>query len=180
MFGDEFGFGTELQLLRLTLRGDFDSVLATAKLPEIFGGVCGQGMAHGQADVVLVVKSARGVGDDRARNNLLDEHDAATPAIRGFAAHVKPEVDLLEISVKGKGNSPHARLEKQKADNAHERFAVPQIQFRAGRQPGFQYGGCDLEIEHRQMAPLGGEEDFLGRVGHKFTKRTSWSNSSSS
>src|SRR5215211_7191273 len=115
-------------------------------------------MAHFHDDIILVVSDARGGCDRDTGNNLLDENDAATPLIAGQMAHVKSEIDFLKIAVERNGNALDPGVKKHQADDAEVSFALVGIDYSTGRGQRFENFAGDLEIEHREMPPLGGKK----------------------
>ena len=111
-------------------------------------------MRHGECDIRLVVKFARRQGDGRPRNDFLDENHAASPAVVGLAADIKPQVHFFEVAVAGERDAEDTRVKKQEADHGDQVPAVPHIEFRSPRDMLGEGGWIDFVVEHRQMPPL--------------------------
>src|SRR5665213_1629508 len=115
-------------------------------------------MAHGQGEVRLVIKIAGDPCNRSARNELFDEDDAASPAINGAMANVKAKIDLFKIAMKRNRDVAYSRVQKTKADHAHERAAIPRVQLRAAWHAGGEQLRVNFEVEHRDVPPLRGEK----------------------
>src|SRR5215204_1911271 len=115
-------------------------------------------MAHFHDDIILVVSDARCSCDRHAGNDLFDKNHAAAPFVAGQMAHVKPEIDLLEIAVERNRNALDSRVKKHQAEDAEVSCALVGIDHGAGRRQWFEHFACDLKIEHGEMPPLGGKK----------------------
>ena len=118
-------------------------------------------MAHGQRDVVLVVERARHPGDRPARHDFLDEDDPSPPFSRHpgrRAPDVEAQVHLFEVRVARNRDTEHARAPEVKADHAHERPSLPEIELGPGRHEAGENARIDLVVEHHEIAPLCGQE----------------------
>src|SRR4051812_46623733 len=55
-------------------------------------------------------------------------------------------------------DTEHARVEKLKADHAHETAPAPQIELRPARHQRLEHARLELVAPHQQVVPAGGEE----------------------
>src|SRR5258705_8869628 len=138
VIGDERLLGLGMRQARVPGHPDAERVLASGKAPgvadvRLLSGADLVAMGHGESLVVLVEEPARDPGDRAARNQLLDEDDAAPGAFRVLAPHVEPEVHLLEVAVERNGNAEDTRVQEPEAHHAHEGLPVPGIELGAGR-----------------------------------------------
>ena len=116
-------------------------------------------MAHRNRQVRLVVEETRDCRNRVARDQLSDEDDRATIGRRSDpTAHVKPEIDLLEVPVPGNREAVNPRVGEEEPDEAHERLALPDVEFSAARDEGQHHGGRDLVIQNDEVGPARGEE----------------------
>ena len=142
---------------------DGQAVPVARQPPRIFdaqgGALARKLVRHRQTAVILAIDPA-GDGRDRAPgNDLLNENDAALHGT-GFApANVESEVHLVKIAVERNGNSVHLRVKKAETDQADEGPAVKRVEFGSRRNARREQRGVDLEIQNREIPPLGGEED---------------------
>src|SRR4029450_6739663 len=163
---DEFLLSTGRDLTRLASHGDADRVLVPLETPSVgdvahrTGTLAGHGdaMTHRYCEVVLAVEDPGRHGDGRSRHQLLAEADCASPAIASAPPDVEAQVHLLEVAMTRDRDSENPRIEKHEPDQAHEFPAAIIVELRPGGDPGAQERWIDFEIQHRQMAPLGGEE----------------------
>src|SRR5256885_156127 len=88
---------------------------------------------HRQRDIVFSIEHARDRRDCAPRDQLANEYNAAPPGISGFLTDVKAQVHFLEIAMQRNWQTEQARIEKQEADDAHERFAIFKIDFSSRR-----------------------------------------------
>lgn len=72
--------------------------------------------------------------------------------------HVKPQVDLVEIPVKGDREPAYSRVEKLKADRADECPALPEIELGPGGNAWGERVRRDLVVDHHEIAPSRGQE----------------------
>src|SRR5262245_3761880 len=118
----------------------------------------GDAMTHRYCQVVFAVENPGRHGDGHTRHQLLDEDDGASPAIARAPPDVEAQVHLLEVAMTRDGDSENARIEKHEPDQAHEYPAAIIVELRPGGDQGTHERWIDFEIQHRQMAPLGGKE----------------------
>jgi hypothetical protein len=114
-------------------------------------------------DVVLLKKAARDEGDQGSGNDLLDEHHTPTPSIRTATPNVESQVDLVKISMKGKGNRQHPRVQETKCHECDEYHSPPPIKHGANGQQSGQERRIDLIVQHHEIPPLSREKNHLPR-----------------
>src|SRR5262245_19729549 len=116
-------------------------------------------MPHGQGHKMLVVAEASDLRDCPAGRDFLHKRHAAADLATGHAANVESQVDFLEIAIAGQSHSQQPRVEKQKAHEANERFAVMEIELAASGDKWLENRRVDLPVDHRQELPAGREEN---------------------
>src|SRR5262245_42349735 len=163
---DEFLVATGRDLTRLASNGDAHLILVPLELPSVVAVAYrtrtladhGDAMTHRYCQVVFAVENPGRHGDGHTRHQLLDEDDGASPAIARASPDVEAQIHLLEVAMTRDGDSENARIEKHEPDQAHECPAAIIVELRPGGDQGMHERWIDFEIQHRQMAPLGGEE----------------------
>src|SRR5262249_21785463 len=115
-------------------------------------------VTHGKREVVLVVDRPGEPGDRPPRHHFLHEDDAATPAVLVPAPDIEAEVQLLEVAMSVNRHAANPGIEEAEPDDAHERAAVPAIELGSTRDERGEEGRIDLVVQHREVAPLRGQE----------------------
>src|SRR4029453_18198886 len=170
---DEFLLATGRDLTRLASHGDTEPIFSPLESPSIGhltygrGALAGHGDAvtHRDGDVVLAVENPGRDGNGRPRHQLLDEDNGASPALARPPPDVEAQVHLLEVAMPGNSDSENPRVEKQKPDQADKCPPAPVVELCPGWDQWTYDRRIDLEVQHRQMAPLGSQEDGPG-VSH--------------
>ena len=110
----------------------------------------------GTVTIVLAEQHACGPGDGAPRGQLLDEHDPAAPAFVDLAAHVEPQVHLVEVAMKRNRHAQHAAYREteippgsQNVRPCQKSSSVPRRHVRR------KHCRIDLKIHDRQVPPLG-------------------------
>jgi hypothetical protein len=117
-------------------------------------------MPHRQRGIRFAVENSRDESDRAPRNQLAHEHDSAPPFLRALSPDIEPQVHFLEIAMKRDRETDDARVEEHKTDNAEERLAVVEIEFRVNRDQRLKDLRVDGEVQHRQVTPVRGEKRF--------------------
>src|ERR1051326_745125 len=166
MLSDEFLVRTVPGGLRFAGRGHAQRFPATAATPLILGEhstvLVFECVAHWQRQIWFAIKRPRDEGDGAPRNQLANENDTTPPFVRTLAPDIKAQVYFLEIAMQRNGQTDHARVEKEKADNADERLAFVEIDLGFYGDERLEDFRIDGEIEHRQVTPVRGEERSHG------------------
>ena len=119
-------------------------------------------MRHWHCTVRLVVHQLR---DDRyraSRDELANEDDTASRLTGMLATHVEPQVHFFERAMKRNRDAEHARVAKEKSDDADIQRSAPAIQFNArGYQRCEQIRGR-LVVQHDEVAPFGSKKRVVG------------------
>src|ERR1700730_17290684 len=119
---------------------------------------------HGKGQVTLAVKCTRNDSNGATRNQLTHKDNAAPPGVGGFFADIKAQVHFFKIAMQRNGKTEQACVEKQETDDAQERFAIFKIEFSSRRNEWRDDRWIDNVIEHRKIAPVGGEERLHSTV----------------
>jgi len=166
---------------------DSKSTLVARTAEPVFNGLQLAGglderVRHRHRPIRFVVRKPRRSGDQRERYQFPNEHDA-TPrrAVLG-ASDIKAQIHFLEIAMKKRRDIQHVRVEKQKTDEADEMASRTWVELRSLGHERLEHRGLYLEIEHREVAPLGGEKDLLhslasipARAASDSASRFTWS-----
>src|SRR5207237_5316974 len=110
---------------------------------------------QGEGDIALPVKCTRNKSNCAARHKLADKNDPPPPGISRFSPHIKAQVHFLEIAMQRDRQTEKTGIEKQKSDNADERFAVFTIDLGTGWNERLNQSRIDNVIQHRQITPVG-------------------------
>ena len=119
---------------------------------------------HGEGDIALPVKCTSNKSNCAARHKLADKNDPAPPGISRFSPHIKAQVHFLEIAMQRDRQTEKTGIEKQKSDNADERFAVFTIDLGTGGNERVNQSRIDDVIQHRQITPVGAKKWFHATV----------------
>src|SRR5258707_10358024 len=117
MLGNNFLLGSFANGYTLAIDVEGHMLWLTANLPFVRHRCDGlrlvvaalKAMTHRHRHIVFLIKRARHPSDRCARNQLLHEHDAAPPAVFGFAAHIKPQVYFFKVAMERDGNAEESR-----------------------------------------------------------------------
>jgi len=134
-----------------------------AALPPVFDrlgstSICGDGAEHWHGDVWFVVGRTPNRRNRPARHQFAEERDTVPDLPGAIRSHVKSKVHLIKIAMERNADSQDSRVEEPESDHADQCFAVPQIQFCAGRDIWMKNRWIHAVTDHRQMTPLRGEK----------------------
>src|SRR5262249_2858572 len=116
-------------------------------------------MGHRCRSVALSVNGLRRPCDRRARNRFLNEDDGPAPTFLRLPAHVKPQVDLVEVSMKRDGHAENACVPKKEADQREQRLSIPVVELGSRRHERTQRRRVNLVAEHGEVSPLSREKE---------------------
>ena len=126
-------------------------------------------MRHGHATVVFTECNASNGCDSIFRHEFANEDDASLPLV----PHVEAKVHLFKRAVKWNRDSREAGVLELEAHKARIGFAVELIELRACGNERLEQRRVDGVVEHKEMAPVGGEERSLLRHHlHNFKTHT--------
>src|SRR2546430_2260914 len=94
MFGDKLSERARRSEARLAVSFHLQPIPFPGITPTVFNPFAVTLMTHRQGDIVLVVEPACNRGNRVPRHDLLEKHDAATPAVVALAADVEAEIHL--------------------------------------------------------------------------------------
>ena len=116
-------------------------------------------MLHRDGAIRLVIRQPRRARHEGERHQFTDEHNGMAILRTDDTPDVEAEIHLLEIAMKKSRHTKHVGVEKEKSDQAYEVSALALIELSAFWQKRNQHRPVYLEVEHREVAPLGGQED---------------------
>jgi hypothetical protein len=109
---------------------------------------------HGQGHVILAIDDSRYGCNEPARNDLLDKNNASSDFVSFQPTNVKPEVYLVEVAMKRKGDAQYFGFQETKPNKTDKGLFVPSIQFRSGRDNLEKQARVYFKVEHCKEAPF--------------------------
>jgi hypothetical protein len=122
-------------------------------------------VAHAPRHVFFIIHGSGYEAHHPFWDNLFDKHNSPPPAVFRLAPNVETQIDFVEIAVKWNPQAEELRVKELKANDADKCLAVPRVEFRSLWHEGPQHLRADLEVEHQQVSPFGGQE-FSRLFGH--------------
>ena len=113
---------------------------------------------HREREIIFSIKGASDQRDGATRNQFAHKDHAAPPGLRGFLANVEAQVHLFEIAMQRNGQTENASIEKEETDDADKGVAAFVIEFSSRRNEWRNDRRIDNEIEHGEIAPIGGKK----------------------
>jgi hypothetical protein len=165
MFGNEFLVRSLRGALRLTGRCHGERFPTPPAPPLILGKKAApfvfEDVAHGQRQIRLSVKDPCNERDSSTRHQLADEDHATAPFLCAFSPNIKAEIHFFEVAMERDWQADHARIEKQKADDAEEGLSIVEIELGLSRNKRLKNFWIDGEIEHGEITPVRRQKWFL-------------------
>src|SRR5258706_7417080 len=166
VFGNELHVAALCNLACVALSRKLHSVLSPAKQPGVrhrlrscsTAGLPVDAMQHRHRNVVFAVKGPRSPRDRDARHDLLNENHAAAQSVARHPPHIKAQIHLFEVAVKGNRYTENACVEEQKSDDTYECSALPVIQLGSSAHKRRQHVRINVESQHRHMTPFSTHE----------------------
>src|SRR5579863_6265128 len=96
------------------------------------------------------------------RDNFSDEHNSTANFTMVSSADIETQIDFFELRMERNGK-PSAKFgpRKQEADQAYVSFAAEGIELGSRRDISLQQRWLDCVIQHKQVAPFGGQKNGL-------------------
>src|SRR5690349_21776740 len=113
------------------------------------------GVAHGQAEIILAVDEARGGSDEALGDDLRDEDDAAAQFSLDFATDAEAQIDFGKFAVKwNRDLAEEFCAAEAEADETEIGFPVKGVELGSFRHVIPEQFGLDFVIEHHEIEPL--------------------------
>src|SRR4051812_7738509 len=123
-----------------------------------FAGGIDDRVSHWNGAIRLVVGEPGGTGNEWQRDELPNEDDAVTRRSADGAPHIKAKIHFLEVAMKESRHAEHVGVEEENPHQADKMTSFFLIDLGALGYEWFDPRRIDLEVQHGQIPPLGGQE----------------------